>query len=484
MVVGTNQTRPLVRLVIPMGDFALCTCPALYFCPMQATGLATDPICALSTPPGVGGIAVIRCSGAGSLKLFQPLFSKDLSSAKTHTVHFGRFAEGEAWIDEGVVTLFLGKASYTGEETLELSCHGSPYIQQRLLQALGGAGFRMAEPGEFTMRAFRNGKLDLSQAEAVADLIAAESQASHQLAMHQLRGGFSDEIQGLREELIHFASMIELELDFSEEDVEFANRDDLKALVESLLSKIKRLMDSFATGVVVKDGVPVAIVGKPNAGKSTLLNALLNEDRAIVSDIPGTTRDTVEDVTNIGGIRFRFIDTAGLRETTDEIEAIGVERSRTKIGEARLVLYLYDPTELDDAQLETELKDIRARLSDGAELIVIRNKTDLASAHPEHLSISAKEGRGLEDLHTALTASISETLSSNNTVVTNARHHAALMAAQTSLMDVLNVLAISITGDFLAIDIRKALHHLGEITGEVTHEDLLDFIFSRFCIGK
>jgi tRNA modification GTPase len=367
---------------------------------------------------------------------------------------------------------------------LELSCHGSPYIQQRLLQALLNAGFRMAEPGEFTMRAFRNGKLDLSQAEAVADLIASESAAGHRLAMQQLRGGFSDEIQELREGLIHFASMIELELDFGEEDVEFANRDDLKALVEKILNRIRHLIESFATGIVVKEGVPVAIVGKPNAGKSTLLNALLNEDRAIVSDIPGTTRDTVEDVTTLSGIRFRFIDTAGLRETTDEIEAIGVERSRSKIAEARIVLYLYDPTELNEQTLEAELQDVRARLAEGSELIVIRNKTDLASPHPEHLSISAKQREGMDALTEALTHSITHTLSTSNTVVTNARHHAALTAAQASLMDVLSGLGNGITGDFLAIDIRKALHHLGEITGEVTHEDLLDFIFSRFCIGK
>lgn len=451
---------------------------------MQSSGLASDPICALSTPPGVGGIAVIRCSGKGSLGLFQPLFSKNLAAAKSHTVHFGQFEEKGEWIDEGVVSLFLGNASYTGEETLELSCHGSPYIQQRLLQALTSSGFRLADPGEFTMRAFRNGKLDLSQAEAVADLISAESSASHSLAMHQLRGGFSDEIAALREQLIHFASMIELELDFAEEDVEFADRQDLKDLVESLLQKIARLVDSFATGVVVKEGVPVAIVGKPNAGKSTLLNALLNEERAIVSAIPGTTRDTVEDVTTLDGIQFRFIDTAGLRETTDEIEAIGVERSRAKMGEARLVLYVYDPSELNDAQLEVELQDVRARMVSGAELVIVRNKTDLASPHAEHLSISAKNGDGLETLKASLTHTITHTLSSHNTVVTNARHHAALTSAQTSLHEVLSGLANDITGDFLATDIRKALYHLGEITGEVTNEDLLDFIFSRFCIGK
>ena len=451
---------------------------------MQSNGLASDPICALSTPPGVGGIAVIRCSGKGSLDLFQPLFSKQLASAKSHTVHFGQFEEKGEWIDEGVVTLFLNQASYTGEETLELSCHGSPYIQQRLLQALTSSGFRLANPGEFTMRAFRNGKLDLSQAEAVADLISAESSASHSLAMHQLRGGFSDEIAALREQLIHFASMIELELDFAEEDVEFADRQDLKDLVESLLQKTAHLVDSFATGVVVKEGVPVAIVGKPNAGKSTLLNALLNEERAIVSAIPGTTRDTVEDVTTLNGIQFRFIDTAGLRETKDEIEAIGVERSKAKMGEARLVLYVYDPAELNDALLEVELLDVRARMSKGAELVIVRNKTDLATPHAEHLSISAKNGDGLEALEDSLTHTITHTLSSHNTVVTNARHHAALSAAQTSLHEVLSGLANNITGDFLATDIRKALYHLGEITGEVTNEDLLDFIFSRFCIGK
>lgn len=474
--------------------------------PSLNTGLRTDAICALSTPPGVGGIAVIRCTGAGSLALFQPLFSKSLSQATSHTAHFGVLQDGGVWIDEVVVTLFLGTQSFTGEETLEISCHGSPFIQQRVLQALTTAGFRMAEAGEFTMRAFRNGKLDLSQAEAVADLIAAESKATHALAMHQLRGGFSSELSALREQLIHFASLIELELDFSEEDVEFADRADLRKLVSSIQGRIRQLIDSFATGNAVKGGVPVAIVGKPNAGKSTLLNALLNEERAIVSAIAGTTRDTVEDVATIDGIQFRFIDTAGLRETTDEIEAIGVSRSHDKMAEAHTVLYLYDPAELFGGELETALAEVRSRMREEAQLLVVRNKVDVAPGNatgsaapqvagvktsdrpgvdgPVQLGISAKEGVGLDALKGALTKGITEALSSHNTVVTNARHHAALSAALQSLNEVMTGLDNGITGDFLAIDIRKALHHLGEITGEITTDDLLGNIFSKFCIGK
>lgn len=502
--------------------------------------VSDDTICALSTAPGVGAIAVIRLSGPETFDVLKTLFSKDLEKAASHTAHHGKIREGERVIDDVVVTIFRGPNSYTGEDVAEVSCHGSTYVQAELIKAVLNQGVRMAKAGEFTMRAFANGKMDLSQAEAVADLIASESAASHELAMHQLRGGFSKEINALRERLIHFASLIELELDFSEEDVEFADRQDLKDLVDEVTTMVKSLVDSFATGKVVKDGVPVAILGAPNMGKSTLLNALLKEDRAIVSDIPGTTRDTIEDAVSIGGIRFRFIDTAGIRETQDEIESMGIERAWEKAGEASVVIYLVDAsgeamqtdgadtTVVSIAQIKKEFED----RFEGKLLLITGNKADLAedkgnasamsradiadladatseagasanitsaesalsardnddpseaSESSVDLLISAKTGQGLQQLQDKLVGFIEQGLAGSSTVVTNARHYEALSNALASLMDVRKGLDQDITGDFLAIDIRKALFHLGEITGEITTDDLLGNIFSKFCIGK
>ncbi len=448
-----------------------------------------DTICALSTAPGLGAIAVIRISGLQSLETFQPCFSKNILTANSHTAHFGKIADGDKIIDEVLVTLLKGEKSFTGETTIEISCHGSPYIQKEILNLLLAQDIRLAKPGEFTMRAFYNGKMDLSQAEAVADLIASESEEAHRLAMHQMRGGFSKEINGLREQLINFASLIELELDFSEEDVEFADRDDLKLLVDEILKVSRNLADSFSTGNVIKNGVPVAIIGAPNMGKSTLLNALLREDRAIVSDIAGTTRDTIEDSTIIDGIQFRFIDTAGIRETEDTIESMGIERSWEKAKDARIVLNLFDAKDYSENQLQTLQQEFEAKAGENAHLIFVANKTDLASVVDQSekdnlIFISALEGTGVEALRSKLVELIKSGLASGNTIVTNSRHYEALVNASNSLAEVRQGLDDNITGDFLAIDIRKSLHHLGEITGEITTDDLLGNIFSKFCIGK
>ena len=449
-------------------------------------------ICALSTPPGVGAIGVIRVSGPEAIGLCDQLFSGKLSEAEGYTVKYGRFERNGHTIDDVLMTVFRAPRSFTGEDVVEIACHGSSYIRQAIVESLIGAGCRMAKQGEFTFRAFMNGKMDLSQAEAVADLIAAESEGAHRLAMHQMRGGFSKEIGALRQQLIDFASLIELELDFAEEDVEFADRSKLDHLVHEINRTLTRLIDSFKTGNAVKNGVPVAIVGKPNAGKSTLLNALLNEERAIVSDIPGTTRDTVEDSVIVEGIRFRFIDTAGLRETEDAIEKIGVERSRAAIRQSAVLMYLFDVNETAAEELASILEALHQE-SNGATVIAIGNKVDLAGAsdHPsekypkETLFISAKGRLGLEQLTQALLAAVElGKVDANSTVVTNLRHFEALTKAHASLMEVKNGLLSGITGDFLAIDLRKALHHLGEITGEISSDDLLGNIFGKFCIGK
>ncbi|MFT4679735.1 MAG: tRNA modification GTPase [Litorivivens sp.] len=449
----------------------------------------TDTICAISTAPGVGAIAVIRLSGPEAISICDKLFSADVTAMASHTVKYGAMRKGGVLLDEVVVTLFKGPNSYTGEDIIEIGCHGSGFIQEQILKSLIEGGSRMAGPGEFTMRAFGNGKMDLSQAEGVADLIAAESEAAHSLAMNQMRGGFSREINGLRDELIHFASLIELELDFAEEDVEFADRQDLMLLVDKIGATIKSLLDSFATGNVVKNGVPVAILGAPNRGKSTLLNAILNEERAIVSSIAGTTRDTVEDTIALDGIQFRFIDTAGLRDTSDEIESMGIERSWEKAREAVIVLYMVDANTVTEEEI-SELKATFDRKVEGdkKKMIVLANKIDLLKDHgslpPDVLAISAKEGQGIEELKSELTSLIKAGLNTTSSVITNVRHFDALTSAQTSLFEVRTGLDNSITGDFLAVDIRKALFHLGEITGEITVEDLLGNIFGRFCIGK
>jgi tRNA modification GTPase len=463
---------------------------------MQTKNQLSDTICALATPSGIGAIAVIRLSGPNAITICNNcFFGKDLSKVDSHTIHFGTLRDGDRIVDEVLVSVFKDKKSFTGENSVEISTHGSPYIQQQVLQLLVKNGAKSAEPGEFTLRAFLNGKLDLSQAEAVADVIASNSEASLQLAMQQMRGGFSTEIQKLREELIHFASLIELELDFGEEDVEFANRDDLKQLVTKLQTKLIHLISSFNLGNVIKNGVPVAIVGEPNVGKSTLLNALLNEERAIVSAIAGTTRDTIEDEIVIKGISFRFIDTAGIRETKDEIESMGIKKSFEKIDEASIILLLVDASTISKTQLLVDVKNIENRIKGkNKRLVIIANKIDTAeqknlsekfSEVKNVLFVSAKEKLNIEAIKEQLYSYInSGALNQNDVIVTNVRHYEALTQANEFLTKVLEGLDINITGDFLAMDIRQSLHYLGLITGDITTDDLLDNIFSKFCIGK
>lgn len=466
-----------------------------------------DTICALSTAQGMGAIAMIRISGSETFpilqKVFKP-FSKrhDPEKAAPYSLIFGKMTDGDTIIDEVMVGIFKGPNSYTGEDVAEISCHGSVYIQEQIIRLLLKNGCRMADPGEYTMRAFTAGKMDLSQAEAVADLIESESKAAHQVAMQQMRGGFSNEIKELRGELINFASLIELELDFGEEDVEFADRTQLSELLAKIKTVITRLLDSFDTGNVIKNGVPVAIVGAPNAGKSTLLNALLNEEKAIVTDIAGTTRDAIEDEMTLGGIKFRFIDTAGIRETEDVVESIGIKKTFEKIEQSRIVLYLFNVQPFDSAQGDTEkqqlIRDEIAQLKEkttGKTLIVLANKMDLIEdasllqnlGEVENLiPISALNKSGLQELENRLTSEINlGALNSNQTIVTNARHHHAL---QQSLEDIIRVeegMANHISGDFLAMDIREAFKHLGSIIGEVdTDRDILGNIFGKFCIGK
>lgn len=461
--------------------------------------LQNDTIVALATPHGVGAIAVIRLSGPEAISIVEKSFTnkeqkrKTLADKPANTIHFGLICDDEAIIDEVLVSVFKAPHSYTGEESVEVSCHGSQFIQQQLLHLFVRDGARMANAGEFTMRAFLNGKFDLSQAEAVADLIASNSNVSHQVAMSQMRGGFSGKIQVLRENLIDFASLIELELDFSEEDVEFADRTELKNLIISIQRIIERLIDSFEVGNVIKNGIPVAIVGKPNAGKSTLLNMLLQEDKAIVSEIPGTTRDTIEDEISIGGVLFRFIDTAGIRDTTDVIEQIGVNKALDAMKNSAIVIYLFDGHALSVKDVEVEVEKIRAHIGN-SQLLVVCNKIDtedLNSLQTEFelidniLYISAKEGLFIDDLKTKLVAMFdSRTINVTETVVTNARHVEALRKANTALYKVMEGLNKNIQSDFLAIDIRHALEALGEITGQVTTDDLLGNIFGKFCIGK
>ena len=459
-------------------------------------------ICAISTAPGMGAIAVIRVSGEGSIALVDGLFSGKLREAKSHSAVFGRIIDQGKTLDEVLATVFHGPNSFTGEDTVEIACHGSNFIQQELLRLLLAAGCRMAEAGEFTLRAFLNGKMDLSQAEAVADLISSESAGSHALAMHQMRGGFSKEIADLRERLIHFASLIELELDFAEEDVEFADRHALVELIDEIKLKLRHLIDSFAAGNVIKNGVPVAILGAPNRGKSTLLNVLLNEERAIVSAIAGTTRDTIEDEITIEGLRFRFIDTAGIRVTQDEIEHEGINRALAKGKQAKLGIFLLDAN--DSEQWNEECSTFLEQLGeDGPQVLLVVNKVDqfqgqwpdlqaqldrVVNAHQRisaGLLISALNKTNIDALKQTLLDLVAlGDLNSSSTIVTNVRHYEALRLANESLSEVLSGLSNGITGDFLAIDIRRALHQLGSITGEITTDDLLGNIFGKFCIGK
>jgi tRNA modification GTPase TrmE len=449
-----------------------------------------DTIVALATPPGIGAIGVIRVSGAKSFNILNELFpSKNLLSQKSHTLHVGLLKNNDDVLDEVVLSLFKNPTSYTGEDVIEISCHGSHFIQQKIIEAVITKGARMAKPGEFTQRAFLNGKLDLTQAEAVADIIASNTEASKNAAIKNMRGGFSSSLKKLREELIKFSALIELELDFSQEDVEFADRTALKNLISDLQFQTNSLIQSFSLGNVIKNGVQVAIIGKPNAGKSTLLNALLNEERSIVSDIAGTTRDTVEEILNIDGILFRLIDTAGIRHHThDAIEQMGVQRSLEKMQQADVVIYLFDVNDMQPEELAIIEGNLR---KDGLNYIFVGNKTDIQANRLQSnlpagvIFISAKEQSGILTLKTKLKdVVVKEDINTESVIVTNARHVEALQKLFASLADVAAGLNENKSGDLISLDIRESLHYLGLITGEVTTEEQLDFIFSKFCIGK
>jgi tRNA modification GTPase len=458
-------------------------------------------ICAIATAPGMGAIAVLRLSGKDALLIADAVYkpikgSKKLADQPSHTIHFGRIENQGHTIDEGLFLIFKQPHSYTGEDVVEINCHGSVYIQQQILQALIQNGARLAEPGEFTLRAFMNQRMDLSQAEAVADLISSESGAAHKMAMNQMRGGFSAEIGKLRDQLLNLCSLLELELDFSEEEVEFADRTQLKNLLNDIHGVMQHLTDSFALGNVIKTGVPVAIVGQPNVGKSTLLNTLLQEEKAIVSEIAGTTRDTIEDVINIQGIRFRFIDTAGIRQTTDKIESLGIERTFSKINEASVILLLTDATKSKD-EIQSQIKELN--LSNGQKLIVIINKIDLHNEteviqklggkeaftpYPVQF-LSAKHHVNTDQLHRLLLDTVqSDALSTSDVVVSNARHYEALNNALEASNRALAGMDTTLPSDLIAQDIREILYNLGQITGEITTDEVLGNIFKNFCIGK
>lgn len=398
-------------------------------------------------------------------------------------MHYGELKDGETWVDEVVLSVFLAPKSYTGENSIEISTHGSPYIVHRVVETLTKYGARMADPGEFTLRAFLNQKLDLAQAEAVADMISSNNEAGLQLAYQQMKGGFSQDIAALRQELVDFAALIELENDFGEEDVEFADRSHLVTLINTLLSKVEALRSSFVAGNALKQGIATVIAGRPNAGKSTLLNALLNEERAIVSEIAGTTRDTIEEQFSLGGVLFRLVDTAGIRESQDRIEQIGVSRANQAIQKAQLVVYLYDATELNEKEVNEDIEKLH--LPAAAQLLVVRNKSDLkeGTSSSVHLPVSAKN-RDIDSLVKTLEKIASEYEYGNETMVTNLRHANALQKSKDALQEVLNAVESGMTGDLIALDIRRALYELGLITGEVTTDDLLGSIFGRFCIGK
>lgn len=459
--------------------------------------ISEGTIVALSTASGTGAIALIRLSGSKAISLTDQVFKtrsgEKLIFQKSHTVHLGQIWDGKSIIDEVLVSVFKNPNSYTGEDVVEISCHGSPYIQQQIIKILIDKGAITAKAGEFTLRAFMNGKMDLSQAEAVADLISSENEASHQLAMQQMRGGFSNEIKNLRQELLNFASLIELELDFAEEDVAFADRKELENLIFKIQSVLKQLLDSFAMGNVIKKGVPIAIVGPPNVGKSTLLNCLLNEDKAIISDIAGTTRDSIEDEITLDGICFRFIDTAGIRDTQDTIEQIGIKKTFDKIELAAFVLNLVDSKDYQKNK-SSLLKDLQKFKKQYPEkkLLVVFNKEDQIEglSFPETIEgypvllISAKMNSNIDQLIFYLTEHFQLNPTQNQSIITNSRHYGALSSAQKEVLAIQNGLRNGLSGDLLAIDLRQALYHLGEITGEVTNDELLGNIFENFCIGK
>ncbi len=463
-----------------------------------------ETIVALATPSGAGAIAVIRLSGNDAItiasEVFESVSGKNIASQKTHTIHLGHIVDNGKIFDQVLLSIFKNPNSYTGEDVVEISCHGSTFIQQQIIQLLLRKGAKMAQAGEFTLRAFLNGKLDLSQAEAVADLISSDNEASHQIAMQQMRGGFSNEIAKLREELLNFASLIELELDFAEEDVEFADRTQFAELLNRIEFVLKRLIDSFAVGNVIKNGIPVAIVGEPNVGKSTLLNALLNEERAIVSDIAGTTRDTIEDELVIEGIGFRFIDTAGIRETKDVVESIGIQKTFEKIEQAQVVLFLVDSLQLTVDSLKSlkvETEKIKNKFPQKP-IVVIANKADLLTESQisslekqlttynlQLITISAKQKTGIEELKNTLLSFVNTgALRNNETIVTNTRHYDSLLKALEEITKVRFGLDQNLSSDLMAIDIRQALFHFGEITGQVSNDELLGNIFANFCIGK
>ena len=453
-----------------------------------------ETIVALATPNGLGAISVIRISGLNAIsiteKLFKPKGNKKLSNQKSHTVHLGHLIRNGHELDEVLVTLFKGPHSYTGENTIEISCHGSTYIQQEIIDLFIENGIRVANPGEFTLRAFINGKMDLNQAEAVADLITSENEGSHKLAMEQMKNGFSNDLKKLRAELLHFSSMIELELDFSQEDVEFAERSEFKKLTIKIQSELEKLIDSFKSGNVLKNGISVAIAGKPNAGKSSLLNTLLNEDKAIVSDIPGTTRDSIEDSLVIDGINFRFTDTAGLRETKDVIESKGIKKTKEKINSARILIYLFDSNDTSFKEINSDLKSFKR---EDLSILLVRNKVDLKNTNQilinelekfEIIEISANNGDSVNLLKKRLINEINILNPYTDTVISNSRHYEALMNALKAIKEVNNGLKSDISGDLLSVDIRKSIEHLAEITGEITNDDVLGNIFANFCIGK
>ncbi len=462
----------------------------------------TTTIAAIATPSGMGAIAVIRLSGSSAIEITDSIFrpvrkGKSLAKQSAYTIHYGSIVDGNREVDQVLVSLFKAPHSYTGEDVVEISCHGSVVVQQQLLELLVRHGAQLAKPGEFTLRAFMNGKIDLSQAEAIADLIASTSETARRVALNQMRGGISGKLAELRSELLRFTAMVELELDFSDEDVEFADRGQLKNLIKSIIAEIDTLSDSFSQGNAIKSGIPVTIAGKPNVGKSTLLNRLLNEEKAIVSEIAGTTRDAIEDTIHLGGINFRFIDTAGLRKTDDTIESLGIERAIAKIEKARIVLYLID-SQCDANSIEGEVEAFIKKLTASQNLIILVNKEDKSpQQHVETvlgklkekgfnaLAISAKAGHNIEQLQQLLIAIGKTDMPENeDVIITNIRHYNALQSARTSLMQVLNGLHANLSGDLLTVDIYEAINYLGEITGEISNKDVLDFIFSKFCIGK
>ena len=445
-----------------------------------------NTICAISTPSGIGGVAIIRISGTKSIPICNQVLNKSILDLEGYSVLFCSFEDNHQLIDDVVVTVFRGPKSFTGEDVVEISCHGSNYIQHKIIECLISKGCSMAAPGEFSQRAFLNGKMDLSQTEAIADLIHSKSKAAHQTALKQLKGGFSNELKTLREKLIHFASLVELELDFSEEDVEFADRKELYVLINELSEHVKNLIKSFKLGNAIKNGIQTVIIGRPNAGKSTLLNGLLNEQRAIVSSTPGTTRDTIEEVLNINGIDFRFIDTAGIRETIDNIEKMGVERAIKKIESSSLIIYVYDASKEKAEQVKKDLKTFN---TSNLPILTIANKADLlpsdSTVDAKHLKLSAINSTDCQKVKDKIyQLSGLNDLNLESTIITNARHVEALQKAHADLLKVKEGMDSNVTGDFLAMDIRQVLHHLGSITGEISSDDLLGNIFANFCIGK